>query len=347
MDVPVYDRLFRHAFSRPDTARDLALNLLPASYRRVVANARLSLAGESFIEQDLRGRFTELLVRFDMAETEPGETRGRGAKPASLYLYVLFEHKANPERWVPLQCLRYMVSLWSQERRDAEQEKEVSLKRLPEIVPLVLYHGTRGWHYPLAFQSLVSAPREARHVPRFEPLFVNLGDIPDEQLAGGVRAVVGLLFLKYLTRPVDRRVARTLLEAMHREPVGPELQAYYEPFYTAWLQVKEPEETEVMLAEAAAMRYHDTEEELMTHADQLRTEGRQEGLQEGRQEGEEEGRLREKREVLVRQLQRRFALSAQDRRRIEEAEDPERLDAALDAVVTAETKEAVLAELDK
>ena len=276
MDIPVYDRLFRHAFSRPDTARDLALNLLPASYRAVAEHAPLSLAGESFIEQDLRGRFTELLVRFDMAETEPvAETERaerRAGEPASLYLYVLFEHKANPERWVPLQCLRYMVSLWSQERRNAEQEKEVSLKRLPEIVPLVLYHG-----------------------------------------------------------------------AMHREPVGPELQAYYEPFYTAWLQVKEPEETEVMLAEAAAMRYHDTEEELMTHADQLRTEGRQEG----RQEGEQEGRVRDKQEVLKRLLSRRFALTAQDRRRIEEAEDPDRLDAALDAVVTAETKEAVLAELDK
>jgi hypothetical protein len=52
---------------------------------------------------------------------------------------------------------------------------------------------------------------------------------------------------------------------------------------------------ELMLVEAAAMRYHDSEEEPMTHAYQLRTEGRQEGRQ--------ESRLRDKREVLVRQLQ--------------------------------------------
>ena len=77
------------------------------------------------------------------------------------------------------------------------------------------------------------------------------------------------------------------------------------------------------------MRYRDTQEDVMTYADQMRTEGR----------------LRDKQEVLKRLVSRRFALTAEDRERIERTEDPDRLDAALDAVVVAQSKEAVLAEL--
>ena len=41
-------------------------------------------------------------------------------------------------------------------------------------------------------------PHTPSHVPRFEPLFVDLQSLPDEELYGGVRTVVALLFLKYL-----------------------------------------------------------------------------------------------------------------------------------------------------
>jgi hypothetical protein len=50
----------------------------------------------------------------------------------------------------------------------------------------------------------------------------------------------------------------------------------------------------------------------------------------------QKGSLRDGPQVLVRELQRRFTLTGQDRQRIERSEDPERLDAALDAVVLAE-----------
>ena len=58
-----------------------------------------------------------------------------------------------------------------------------------------------------------------------------------------------------------------------------------------------------------------------------------------------EGRVQDKQQVLVRQLSRKFALTDADRRRIEETENTELLDAALDEVVTAESKEQVLGKL--
>jgi len=156
-----------------------------------------------------------------------------------------------------------------------------------------------------------------------------------------VRTLVGLLFLKYLSRRITEDVADTLLDAMHLEPITPELQRFYQPFYTALLETKEAEEIEIMVAGAKRRRYSDSEEELMTYAEKMRTEGQKMGRQEGRQEG----RLQEKQQVLVRLLSRKFALTDADRRRIEQTENTQLLDAALDEVVTAESKEQVLGKL--
>ena len=71
----------------------------------------------------------------------------------------------------------------------------------------------------------------------------------------------------------------------------------------------------------------------MTYAEKLETKGR------------EEGRLTDKQDVLIRQLSRKFDVSDAERESIRGVEDPDRLDAALDELVVAETKEAVLEKL--
>jgi hypothetical protein len=213
---------------------------------------------------------------------------------------------------------------------------------LPEIVPVLLYHGRQRWRRPPEFSALVrTAEARADHTPQFKPHLVDIGRIPEAQLTGGVRTVVGLLFLKYLRRRLDSAVARRLLDAMHREPIDPELREHFCQFYEALLRAKEPEEVQTFLAQAAKRHYHDTEEDLMSYADVLKREGLERGVQKGRQEG----RLQDKREVLIRLLDRKFTLTAADKKRIQSTEDPAALDAALDEIVVADTKEAVLARL--
>jgi flagellar biosynthesis/type III secretory pathway protein FliH len=106
---------------------------------------------------------------------------------------------------------------------------------------------------------------------------------------------------------------------------------------------------QTFLAEAAKRHYHDTEEDVMSYADVLKREGLergiQEGLQEGLEEGRQEGRLQKTREVLIRLLDRKFSLTPADKQRIQSTQDPAALDAALDEIVVADTKEAVLAKL--
>jgi hypothetical protein len=65
-----------------------------------------------------------------------------------------------------------------------------------------------------------------------------------------------------------------------------------------------------------------------------------------RKDGIIEGKIEERREVLIRQLDKKFHISPEEKTRIAAAADPDKLDKALDAILFAETKEEVLRELD-
>ncbi len=60
----------------------------------------------------------------------------------------------------------------------------------------------------------------------------------------------------------------------------------------------------------------------------------------------EKGELQDKQHVLARLPAKRFGLSDSEREHIESCEDRDALDAALDEVIVAQAKEAVLAKLD-
>ncbi len=65
----------------------------------------------------------------------------------------------------------------------------------------------------------------------------------------------------------------------------------------------------------------------------------------GFHQGMEKGELTKQQNVFIRQLDKKFGLSAEDKNLILSINNPEQLDAALDEVVTAESLNLVLAKL--
>ena len=62
----------------------------------------------------------------------------------------------------------------------------------------------------------------------------------------------------------------------------------------------------------------------------------------GIEKGKEEGHVEEKRAVLVRQLDKKFGLTEGERELIEKTDHAAKLDASIDAILFAETKDEVL-----
>ena len=72
---------------------------------------------------------------------------------------MLLEHQSTPDRWLRLRLLGYCVQVWQQWQRQHRDER-----RLPLLVPLILYQGAWRW------------------VPRFEHLLIDQTELDLERV---------------------------------------------------------------------------------------------------------------------------------------------------------------------
>ncbi|MEW6378404.1 MAG: Rpn family recombination-promoting nuclease/putative transposase [bacterium] len=100
-----HDIFIKEVLSNRENARDFFFNYLPAQVQAIVDMKSLEICKDSFVEKELREYFSELLYRLNlMGESEEEQQPG--------YLYLLFEHKSTPERWIAFHLLRYQVRIW-------------------------------------------------------------------------------------------------------------------------------------------------------------------------------------------------------------------------------------------
>ena len=316
-----YDALFRRLFENPQVSTDFARNYLPAVYQKMIDFESAAIDRDTYMDDVVRRNYTDLLYRFDKKEGE-----------GPLYLYLLYDHKSSPDKWVSIQLLRYIMLIY---RKELEQEHPPTI--LPEVFPVVFYHGTEEWTYSLQCADSIDALHRA-HVPHFEPLLFDLNRIDDKRLLGSVQTVVGLLSLKYIKHRFTEELVSYLLKELHRLPRESN---FLQEFYMTLIRFKAEEDLQTFLQMAREMNYRDMEEDMKTYGQKLIEEGRVKGLEEGRDKGRVEGLQ----DSLKRQLNKKFGLETEESVKINQVKDPAKLEAALDEILTAETKQQVLEKL--
>ncbi|MCF7949751.1 MAG: Rpn family recombination-promoting nuclease/putative transposase [Spirochaetia bacterium] len=206
---------------------------------------------------------------------------------------------------------------------------------------MVFYHGTKKWKPSLQSADYIDAiSRE--HVPHFKPLLFDLNRIDNKRLLGSVQTVVGLLSLKYIKYHFTESLVGFLLRELHRLPRE---SSFLHEFYMTLLKFKAEEELQTFLRLAREMNYRDMEEDMKSYGQKLKEEGRVKGLEEGRVEGLQDGRIEGLQDSLKRQLKKKYGLETEESVKINQIKDTAKLEAALDEILSAETKQQVLAKL--
>jgi predicted transposase YdaD len=321
-----HDALFKYVFGKPVHAASVLRAVLPAALTDRLGLTNLHPVNGSFVDEELSNRHCDVLMRttFD----------GRDA-----YVYVLIEHQSNPDPMMPLRMLRYVMRIW-----DRHLENHPRAKRLPMIVPLVVYQGPRRWTHPVELGQLIDIDPDTRDpadafLPRFRFVLDDLTKLDTAALRA-----------RPVTTPVRLTVRLLRIVPTHVDDataaIGPDdiddfrnLSHYpdWRELMTAFLKYIEAgsETPPRKLASLASQIGPEAEEVYMTTADMLRAEGRTEGRAEGRTE--EAARL------LVRLLTRRFGtVPDRARERIATA-SLEQLRVWSEQVLDAETLDQVLA----
>lgn len=144
-----HDSLFRDTFGKPEHAGPLLRALLPPALAGAIDWQSLQTAPTAQVDEQQRNQQSDQLFRVQL--------HGRSAM-----IYVLFEHKTRPSRWVALQVLSYVVGVWRDLRRTRPR-----VKKLPPIIPVVVAFGSRRWrattdlHSLLDLQGLATAEKSA------------------------------------------------------------------------------------------------------------------------------------------------------------------------------------------
>lgn len=282
-----HDAFFKAAFGRREVAADLLANYLPPEVAAALDLRTLEPIKDSFVDPELREHFSDLLYRVGL--------RGGGLA----YACLLFEHKSAPEAMIAFQLLRYKVQTW-------EQLIAEGAKKLPPIIPIVIYHGRRRWRVARNFGALIEwtkAESLRKYVDEFEYHLLDFSVFSKTKIVGKAFAQAALLTLKHaFTGELIERLPEIVRLLPTRERRAIEYLATILHYVAEVSRPLTRNEFDALKKEIPKERG-----ELMeTWASALTKEGMQKGLQLGREEGREEGRQEAGIALTMRQLQRQI-----------------------------------------
>ncbi len=262
-----HDATFRQFLKIPDIARDFMEIHLPAELRAICDLSTLKLENGSFVEENLRQYFSDILYSLKTNDGDKG------------YVQVLIEHQSSPDKHMAFRMIRYAVAAM-------QSHLDAGHKKLPLVIPVLFYTGKRA-PYPYSTNWLqgFADPELAKSLYSSDFPLVDITIIPDDEIMEHRSMAALTLFQKHihqrnLTVLMDKFVAVLLTDYLD----SPQVKALIN--YT--IQVGETVDAETFIRELAS-RIPQHGDELMTIAQQLEQKGIEKGIEKGILLGEKSG----------------------------------------------------------
>ncbi len=186
------DKGYKKLFSNLEIFRQLITSFVHEPWVKDLDFSKCELLKDSFVSKQYKSTFSDLIYKVKL--------RGR-----DLYVVVLLEFKATPERFVALQILGYIVDFY---RHLIDSQKR--LKKLPPVFPIMLYNGERRWTMPVNLSALIDGnDLLGKHALHFE-YFSIIENAFTEEVLLKIGNIVSTLFLAEAHYDIDV-LARELL----------------------------------------------------------------------------------------------------------------------------------------
>jgi predicted transposase/invertase (TIGR01784 family) len=259
-----HDDLVKKFLTDVEAAREFLQIHVPAEIRAKCDLSSLCIDSGSYIDDDLRKRFSDVVYRLDLLD-----------KTSCVYFYVLLEHQSTPERLMPVRILRYTLEIINKHIRDyGESEK------LPLVMPLVFYNGERSpYPYPTDIRELMADQELAYKFPLGKFNLVDLTVIPNEEiLQHGKLALLEMLAKHIRVRELKQEIIQLILSAIivaHADHISKSL---FDSALTYLMDAREDAELEPLLNEIV-VNISEYKESVMSYAEKLRLEGEERSMQ--------------------------------------------------------------------
>ncbi|MEG1440147.1 MAG: Rpn family recombination-promoting nuclease/putative transposase [Hafnia sp.] len=262
-----HDATFRQFLTQPEIARDFMELHLPAELRAICDLSTLKLESGSFVEDDLRQYFSDVLYSLDTVE-------GEG------YVHVLIEHQSSPDKHMAFRLIRYAVAAM-------QRHLEAGHTKLPLVIPVLFYVGKRSpYPYSTRWLDEFDDPELAHKLYSGAFPLVDVTVIPDDDIMEHRSMAALTLLQKHIHQrdiaTLTDRLATLLMADYLSSPQVMALIHYL-------LQAGESADSEAFVRELA-QRVPQHGDALMTIAQQLEQKGIERGIEKGLEKGRIEGR---------------------------------------------------------
>ena len=274
-----HDAVFRQLLSQPDVARDFMEIHLPPQLLALCDLSTLRLVSGSFVEDDLRPYFSDVLYSMKTRSGDDG------------YVQVLIEHQSTPDKQMAFRLLRYAVAAM-------KRHLDAGHKRLPLVIPVLFYAGQRS-PYPYSTCWLDGFGDPALAAALYGKAFplVDVTVIPDDEIVQHRRMAALTLLQKHIRQRDLAEIMDLLVAAWQADKSSSQTLSLVNYI----IQAGETTDASAFVRELA-QRMPQQEDALMTIAEQLK--------QEGELKGKLEGKLEVARSLLKMQLPRDTILQA-------------------------------------
>lgn len=179
-----HDRFAVEMLSDVEVTRELIAKHVPQEITQHLDLNSLEVRSESYTDE-LKKAFTDIVVKLMLKDKPEHEAE----------IYILIEHKSQPEKFARLQILKYKLRKWLEALKAEETPKY-----LPIIISMVFTHGERRWHYSPDFADLFDCPSDyfRQFIPQFRHLIHDLNDLDKVQLKEQTLLNVVQLAMKFI-----------------------------------------------------------------------------------------------------------------------------------------------------
>jgi len=214
-----HEGLFLKIFKNPENTSYFLKKHLSEDIQRYLDLDCLYLENTSYVDEGLRQHFSDLVFSVMI----------KGEEFPSARVYLLFEHKSAPETLIGMQILRYMAMQW----RDLYEQARIPGKRLPPILPIVIYQGQENWKPRTSFQDLVEAPSDSfkPYIPDFVFAFFDVRGIDRDKVQDNVLLKFYTEIIKLQNDPKVKEVPSSLVQGLLESMEQRTAQEYIEIFF--------------------------------------------------------------------------------------------------------------------
>lgn len=262
-----HDALFKTFLKYPETARDFIEIHLPSRLRTLCDLTTLELKPASFIEENLRAYYSDVLWSMKTSE-------GDG------YIYVVIEHQSREDIHMAFRLMRYSMAVM---QRHIEHDKR---RPLPLVIPMLFYHGSRSpYPWSLCWLDEFAAPTTARKLYSAAFPLVDVTVVPDDEIVQHRRVALLELIQKHIRQRdlmglLDQLVVLLVTECANDSQITALLNYI--------LLTGDEARFKAFISELTRRMPHHRER-IMTIAERIHNDGWLLGRERGRKEGKVEG----------------------------------------------------------